>query len=254
MPRSTHDAPPSTGAKRSKAAKAVKSPAAAPAAPAPAPVAAAPAPVAPSGFGRGKGSLAAAAAVAAAAAAAAASAPAASSRGKGRGAPADAAPVAAKAPRTAAKGVLPGIKRRGKIETPRAMRLRRDPISGISDNRLKVLACQMGLVSLKSEAKHALREIVAANVNYVLQQAIVRAACSRRRTVRTAHLTDAYAAANTYTQQLYLAHEDEHAAPDAGDRYRRSVHKAIAAGSALKTPKRAPAAVAADADEEMFAM
>lgn len=247
MPRSAHDAPPSTGAKRPKAAKAVKSPAAAPAAPVPAA-----APAASSGFGGGKGSLAAAAAVAAAAALPVV--PAASSRGKGRGAPADAAPVAAKAPRTAAKGVLPGIKRRGKIETPRAMRLRRDPISGISDNRLKVLACQMGLVSLKSEAKHALRAIVAANVNYVLQQAIVRAACSRRRTVRTAHLTDAYAAANTYTQQLYLAHEDEHAASDAGDRYRRSVHKAIAAGSALKTPKRAPAAVAADADEEMFAM
>lgn len=224
MPRSAHDAPASSGAKRPKPSKAVKSPAAAPA---PAPVAVAAPVVAGGASSRGKGGFASAVAVAAVA--------------------------AGKKPRTGGKGVLPAIKRRGKPETARAQRLRLAPISGVSDKRIKVLATQMGLVSLKSEAKRALRAIVAANVDYVLQQAIVRAACSRRHTVQTAHLTAAYAAANTHTHQLYLTREDEHAKADGGDRERRSVHKAIAACSAPKTHKRA-AVVAADADEEMFAM
>lgn len=209
MPRSSHDAPASAGAAKPRKPKAKPAPVAA-AAPAPAPVAIVAAPPA---------------------AATPTLAGGASSRGKGRG-----------------KGVLPELKRRGKVETARAQRLRVHPISGISDGRLKVLACQMGLTSLRSEAKRAILAVVSANIEHMLHQAIVMAACSRRRTLRASHITEAYERENTSTQRLYLATAD--GAEETGERVRRMALKAVRAGAAAK--KRARAVAAATEDDAIM--
>lgn len=202
MPRSSHDAPASAGAAKPRKPKAKPAPVAA-AAPATAPVAAAAPAATPAPVVAGG----------------------ASSRGKGG------------APRS--KGVLPEIKRRGKVETARAQRLRVHPISGISDGRLKVLACQMGLTSLRSEAKRAILAVVSANIEHMLHQAIVMAACSRRRTLRASHITEAYERENTNTQRLYLATAD--GAEETGERVRRMALKAVRAGAAAKKRARAVA-------------
>lgn len=213
MPRSSHDAPASAGAAKPRKPKAKPAPVAA-AAPAPAPVAI----------------------VAAAAPVVAATVVAGGASGRGKGG----------APRS--KGVLPEIKRRGKVETARAQRLRVHPISGISDGRLKVLACQMGLTSLRSEAKRAILAVVSANIEHMLHQAIVMAACSRRRTLRASHITEAYERENTSTQRLYLATAD--GAEETGERVRRMALKAVRAGAAAK--KRARAVAAATEDDAIM--
>lgn len=137
------------------------------------------------------------------------------------------APVA---PVVAAKTVLPVAKRHAKRLTERAQRLRDDPISGISNRRLRVMALQCGVDAMQSGAKNAIRAIVGATVREMLAQSLIIASASRRRSLRASHVTAGYERASTQTQQLYLA-PDETATKDGGESMRRKTRKALKDGS-----------------------
>lgn len=145
------------------------------------------------------------------------------------------------------------LKRHIKRESARAARIRAEPVRGISARRIKVYGRQHMIFSIDTSGIEAVRTILAAASDKVLQQAIILASGNRRRSLRRSDILEAYERATTRNHQLLHApfnSETPEARGRAKETRRRIMQRALADGTATLDSRRAAPAEEEDEDEE----